>query len=85
MMLSSEDLGSPSQKEKRSKGFLTCLHAMQWSCEFVCVCYLCLPTAPSHGPLHLLGGGRPHSLHTHEKVQRLVSGTFPATFPRLSC
>lgn len=81
-MLSSGDLGSPGQKEK-SKGSLTCLHAKQLSCGFVCLRHQCLPTAPMGHCICWVGAGQ--VLHTHEKVQRLVSGTFPATFPLLSC
>lgn len=82
VMLSSRDLGSPSQKEK-SKGFLTCPHTMQLSCEFVCLPYQCLPTAPLGHCICWVAAGQ--ALHTHEKVRLLVSGTFLATFPLLSC
>lgn len=69
-MLSSGDLGSSSQREK-SKGFLTCLQAVKMSRDFACVIIICprLPWATAFG-----GWGPGHTVHTHEKVQLLVSG-----------
>lgn len=55
---------------------------MQLSCAFNCLCHSRLPTDPMGQCI--FRGGAGHLPYTHEKVQLLVSGTFPRHFPSAS-
>lgn len=79
--LSSRGHASPNEKEKR---FHPHMHAcMQCSCHVhltACVIRVCqqIPWVSA------FFGGAGHLPYTHEKVQLLVSGTFPRHFPSAS-